>query len=173
MTDADREDRLMRQAAAGDRGAMDRLFGALSSPLYNYVLRLTGDPDQASDALQTAFLNAWQGRASFRGSGARPWLFVIARNAALNIRQRRSELSLVTEAEEQTGPADEHRAAELADRIDAALSRLPADTREAIVLSRVSGMRLDDIAALLGTSNGALRVRLSRGLARLKEAIEP
>ena len=162
----------MRQATSGDRGAMDRLFGTLSGPLYNYALRLTGDPELANDALQTTFMNAWQSRASFRGQGARPWLFVIIRNAALRLRNRRPELALVTEAADASGPAHEHEAVELADRLDAALARLPADTREAIVMSRVSGMALDDIAELLGTTNGALRVRLSRGLARLKEELE-
>lgn len=172
MTDRAREDELMQQAAGGDRSAMDRLYGALAAPLYNYVLRLLGNPEQANDALQTTFLNAWRGRASFRGTGARPWLFVIARNAAFGLRQQPAAIALVTEGSTDSGPAQEHEAADLADRLDAALDTLPAETREAIVLSRVSGMGLDDIAALLGTTNGALRVRLSRGLARLKEELE-
>jgi len=172
MTKADHEDRLMQQAAAGSRTAMEHLYKELSAPLYNYLLRLAGDADRANDALQATFLNAWQGRASFSGNGARPWLFVIARNAAFRLHRRKTELHAVTEAGAAASPADEHEAAELADRIDAALAQLPPDTREAIVLSRVSGLGLDEIAELLGTSNGALRVRLSRGLNRLKEVLE-
>ncbi len=172
MAEPTREDWLMQQAAAGNRGAMDRLYGELSAPLYNYLLRLADTPDQADDALQATFLNAWQGRASFKGLGARPWLFVIARNAAFRLRQRKPEVELSNHSAAVAGPADELEAAELADRLDAALAQLPADTREAIVLSRVSGLSLDEIAELLGTNNGALRVRLSRGLNRLKEVLE-
>lgn len=172
MTEVAREDQLMQQAAAGSRGAMDRLYSALSTPLYNYLLRLAGDAEKADDALQATFLNAWQRRESFQGRGARPWLFVIARNAAFRLHRPEPELALVDESAAQAGPADEHDASELADRLDDALTRLPAETREAIVLSRVSGLNLDEIAALLGMSNGALRVRLSRGLKRLKEELE-
>jgi RNA polymerase sigma-70 factor (ECF subfamily) len=151
---------------------MDRLYAELAAPIYNYLLRLAGDPERASDALQTTFLNAWQGRASFRGQGARPWLFVIARNAAFRLRGERPVLAPVDRAVAAASPAEEHQAAELADRLDEALARLPADTREAIVLSRVSGLSLNEIAELLGLSNGALRVRVSRGLNRLKEELE-
>jgi len=162
----------MRRAAAGQRRAMDCLYRELSTALYNYLLRLLGNPEQADDALQVTFLNAWQGRASFRGRGARPWLFVIARNAAFRLRRRKPDVELVDGSAPAAGPADEHHAAELADRLDDALARLPADTREAIVLSRVSGLSLDEIAELLGTSNGAVRVRLARGLNRLKRELE-
>ncbi len=162
----------MQKASAGSRKAMDRLYAELATPLYNYLLRLAGDPERAGDALQTTFLNAWQGRASFRGSGARPWLFVIARNALFRVRSNPTVLEPVDSVSLAANPADEHQAAELADRLDDALARLPEDTREAIVLSRVSGLRLDEIAELLGMSNGALRVRLSRGLNRLKEELE-
>lgn len=162
----------MQTVAEGSREAMDRLYAELAEPLYNYLLRLTGDPERAGDALQTTFLNAWQGRASFRGQGVRPWLFVIARNAVFRECGSQTVLEPVDRLRSSTSPADEHQAAELADRLDSALARLPADTREAIVLSRTSGLSHDEIAELLGMSNGALRVRLSRGLGRLKEELE-
>jgi RNA polymerase sigma-70 factor (ECF subfamily) len=172
MADQTHEDTLMQKAAAGSREAMDRLYADLAPPLYNYVLRLSGDPERADDALQTTFLNAWHGRASFRGKGARPWFFVIARNAVFRHFPGETVLESVDSVSSATSPADEHQATELADRLDEALARLSADTREAIVLSRLSGLSLEEIADLLGVSNGALRVRLSRGLKRLKEELE-
>ncbi len=172
MAEATHEDTLMQMAAAGNREAMDRLYAELATPLYNYLLRLVGDPERAGDALQTTFLNAWQGRASFRGQGARPWLFVIARNAVFRLHSNKTPPKPVDDAIGAASAAEEHQAIELADRLDAALQMLPAETREAIVLSRVSGLGLDEIAELLGMSNGALRVRLSRGLNRLKEELE-
>ncbi len=172
MTDAAYEDRLMQEVAQGSRESMDRLYIALAKPLYNYLLRLAGDSERANDALQTTFLNAWHSRESFRGQGARPWLFVIARNAAIRLHRNQPVLEPVVTAVAETNPAEENQAAELAERLDVALARLPADTREAIVLSRVSGLSLDEIAELLGVSNGALRVRLTRGLNRIKEELE-
>lgn len=173
VSEPEHEDRLMQRAADGDRSAMDDLYQALAKRLYNYLLRISGDAERAEDALQVAFLNAWQGRATFRGRGARPWLFVIARNALQ--RQVRVAPAPASAGEAVTGPdpADDHSASELADRLDAALLRLPADTREAIILSRVSGLGLDEIADLLDISNVALRVRISRGLASLKEELTP
>ena len=172
VTDMENEDLLMRMAADGSRDAMDRLYAVVAPPLYNYLLRLAGDPERANDALQTTFLNAWQGRASFRGHGARPWLFVIARNAAFRSRPTGTVLEPVDRVTSAGIPTDEHEAAELADRLDAALARLPAETHEAIVLSRVSGLSIDEIADLLGLTNAALRVRLSRGLKKIKEELE-
>ncbi len=162
----------MREVATGNREAMDRLYAELAAPLYNYLLRLAGDPERAGDALQTTFLNAWQGRASFRGQGARPWLFVIARNAFFRQRHDKTVFEPSDSLVAAESPADEHQAAELADRLEEALARLPAETREAIVLSRVSGLSLEAIAELLGMSNGTLRVRLSRGLNRLKKELQ-
>lgn len=172
MPDLTHEDQLMQRVAAGSRRAMDRLYAELATPLYNYLLRLAGDPELASDALQTTFVNAWHGRASFRGRGARPWLFVIARNAVFRHRRREAVLEPVDAVSSAASPAQEHQAAELAERLDAALAKLPENTREAIVLSRLSGLSLAEIAELLGMSNGALRVRLSRGLRQLKEELE-
>ena len=172
MPDRAREDELMQQVAAGSRRAMDRLYAEMAAPLYNYLLRLAGDRELASDALQTTFLNAWHGRASFRGQGVRPWLFVIARNAVFRHRHGEAVLEPVDAVSSAANPADEHQAAELADRLDTALAKLPQSTREAIVLSRLSGLNLAEIAELLGMSNGALRARLSRGLKQIKEELE-
>lgn len=172
MAERTHEDKLMQQVAAGSRRAMDRLYAELATPLYNYVLRLAGDPELADDALQTTFLNAWHGRASFRGRGARPWLFVIARNVVFRHCRGEAMLEPVGVVASAASPAEEHQAEELADRLDAALAKLPDNTREAIVLSRLSGLSLAEIAELLGMSNGALRARLSRGLKQLKEELE-
>ncbi len=70
-------------------------------------------------------------------------------------------------------PEQEQAAGELSARLDAALGRLPEDTREVVVLSRVSGLDAGEIAVLLDLSEANVRVRLHRGLKRLKAELEP
>ncbi|MEM8547335.1 MAG: RNA polymerase sigma factor [Pseudomonadota bacterium] len=172
MSELELADTLMQKAARGNRRAMDQLYGLLATPLYNYLLRLSGDPDLANDALQNTFLQAWQSRDTFRGDGARPWLFVIARNASRRLRTPPVATPAAETADPGADPAAAQTARETAAQLEHALAKLPEDTREAIVLSRVAGLDLDEIAGILGTTNGALRVRLSRGLAALKKELE-
>ncbi|MBT8066646.1 MAG: RNA polymerase sigma factor [Gammaproteobacteria bacterium] len=166
------EDSLMRGAVAGDGAAMEQLYSLTASALFSYLRRLGSNHADADDLLQTTYLNAWRSRTRFRGIGARPWLFSIARNAFLTHvgKEARSSvdnsppLALAT-------PAENMAASDLSRRIDRALNELPADTREAVVLSRVSGLSISDIAGLLNTSEGNVRVKIHRGLTHLKEDI--
>lgn len=162
----------MRGAVAGDGAAMEQLYSLTASALFSYLRRLGSNHADADDLLQTTYLNAWRSRTRFRGIGARPWLFSIARNAFLTHvgKEARSSvdnsppLALAT-------PAENMAASDLSRRIDRALNELPADTREAVVLSRVSGLSISDIAGLLNTSEGNVRVKIHRGLTHLKEDI--
>ena len=163
----------MRGAVTGDAEAMEQLYALTSSALFSYLRRLGSQRADADDILQTTFLNAWRSRTRFRGAGARAWLFAIARNAFLTHAGKRARysaerapsLALAT-------PSEDMAATDLSRRIDFALRDLPEETREAVVLSRVSGLSIGEIADLLQTSEGNVRVRIHRGLTRLKEEIE-
>ncbi|MEN1728222.1 MAG: RNA polymerase sigma factor, partial [Pseudomonadota bacterium] len=167
------EDQLMRRAARGDSTALERLYAITSPDLYAYLTRLSRHEDQARDLLQTTFLNAWRSRAQFTGKGVRQWLFVIARNAYLSVvRQPRPELDNAPEAAAPVTPGQAFQLLDLTDRLESALAKLPEDTREAIVLSRFSSLSIADIAQVIGASEGNVRVRIHRGLARLKVLLE-
>lgn len=166
------EDALMQRAALGDEHAMARLYGLVANALYTYLRRLGCDANTADDVLQTTFLNAWRSRERFRGDGARAWLFVIARNAWFKQRQGNKDdrhLQIVSSA--PATPSEQFAATDLARRVDQALSQLEASQREAIILSRVSGLSTREIAGVLEISEGNVRVRLHRGLAKLKETV--
>lgn len=163
----------MRAVVAGDGQAMERLYGLTANALFTYLRRLGSGAADADDVLQTTFLNAWRSRARFQGEGVRAWLFTIARNAYFTHASKQAIASVdPTSSVRPDTPAQHFAATDLSRRIEAALSELPDDTREAVVLSRISGLSIRQIAALLDTSEGNVRVRIHRGLARLKEGLE-
>lgn len=165
------EDRLMQSAARGDDRAMERLYNRLSPALYNYLRRLGCRQDDADDLLQSAFLSAWRSRRQYRGSGVRLWLFTITRNAFYSFLRKHTESRDVTELASADRPDEALEADELGIAIERQLAALPRDTREALVLSRVSGLSIADIAGLLDTSEANIRVRLHRGLTQLKSEL--
>lgn len=167
------EDSLMRRAADGDGSALERLYALTASALYSYLCRLANSRTDADDLLQTTFLNAWRSKHSFRGDGARAWLFTIARNAFLTHVGKKRDLSeMAPHVAQPATPGEQFAATDLSRRVEAAMTRLPHDTREAVILSRLSGLSVHDIAALLETSEGNVRVRIHRGLTQLKKHLE-
>ena len=168
-----KEDSLMKHAAAGDGAALEQLYALTASALYSYLRRLSGNRADADDLLQTTFMNAWRSKHRFRGDGARAWLFTIARNAFLTqAGGKRGSPELTSQIATPVTPSEQFVATELSRRVEAVLAQLPGDTREAVILSRLSGLSIREIAALLETSEGNVRVRIHRGLAQLKNTLE-
>jgi RNA polymerase sigma-70 factor (ECF subfamily) len=167
------EDSLMRSAAAGEGAALERLYALTASALYSYLRRLAGNRSDADDLLQTTFLNAWRSRHRFRDQGARAWLFTIARNAFLT---HAAKKTAVTEAGTHPStlptPSEQFAATDLSRRVERALARLPDDAREAVILSRLSGLSVREIAVLLDMTEGNVRVKIHRALTQLKNYLE-
>ncbi|GJM11427.1 MAG: RNA polymerase sigma factor [Lysobacteraceae bacterium] len=172
MSVVPQEDYLMQRAARGDATSMERLYALTATPLFSYLRKLGALHADADDLLQTTFLNAWRSRQSFRGEGARPWLFTIARNAWLSHAGRNKAATESNDAGMETAE-NALIANELSQALERALQRLPEDTREAVVLSRVSGLGISQIAQVLGITEGNTRVRIHRGLQQLKKEVEP
>lgn len=92
-------DELVRAAAGGDEDAFAQLVALHEKKVYNLALRMCGDPEDAWDAAQEAFLSAWRGLPSFRGeAGFSTWLYRLTSNAAIDLlrrnRRQRGEASL-------------------------------------------------------------------------------
>src|SRR5207249_7601469 len=104
------EESVVRLAVGGDRSAFARLMEHYQSACYGLAWRLIGDPDQAADATQDAFIHAYDALRSYRGGIFRSWLMRITANASYDIlrrAQRRPTTAL---------PQPQHRRAELPDR---------------------------------------------------------
>lgn len=149
--------------------------------IYSFHLARTRDPDAAHDLTAETFAQAWLSRRRFadRAAGsALPWLLAIARHVlAASLRKQRLE----RRACEQLGlldRLDRPRASAEPDSswIDGSLDDLgwlPPAERDAIGLHVIADLPYDAVARKLGTSTGAARVRVHRGLARLRNRLEP
>jgi RNA polymerase sigma-70 factor (ECF subfamily) len=162
-------------AARTDAGAFRTLYDRYAARVLRYHERRTQDPDAAHDLTAETFAQAWLARSRFRdeaGGSAGPWLFAIARHVLLaSVRKRALEQTAARRLGiELSGTAAEPEEAWL-DGLDEALADLPETQREAIRLRVVDDLAYDQVAASLGTSPEAARVRVHRGLATLRNRL--
>jgi RNA polymerase sigma-70 factor (ECF subfamily) len=172
------DDELMARIRAGDTDAFAELYQRHASAVLTFLVRLTGDRRVGEDLLQETFVRVFRARESYEPSGRfRAFLFTIARRLVTDWRRRRAAAAIddpaALEALEAPDRA-EHRAEarDLAERVEAALRRLPAALREIVLLSRYAGLTAEEIARVTGSTPGAVRVGLHRALRRLRELIE-
>jgi RNA polymerase sigma factor (sigma-70 family) len=169
-------------AAARDQpDAFRELYDRYAARVHAYFARRTGDEHAAHDLTAETFAQAWIVRARFRdeaGGSAGPWLFGIARNVLLmSVRRGRLEqaacerLGLRERLDEPAATAvpDPHWADD-ADAADELLDSLPPAQREAVRLRVVQDLDYAEVAAALGTTPPAARVRVHRGLTALRRA---
>jgi RNA polymerase sigma-70 factor (ECF subfamily) len=174
---------LMLALKAGDEAAFEVLYRRYRDRLYAFLLRYTGDPTAAQDLFQETFLRVFRDRARYeRRAAFVTWLFTIAWRLYLDHRRaggRAKELligsptALATMADVAPGPLRTIENAEEARRLAAALVGLPEKDRAILLLSRLEGLRYAEIAKILGTSKGAVKVRAHRALLQLRRTLLP
>jgi len=173
---------LVHAAQAGDRGAFDELVRLTYGDTFTLAFRLTGDEDDARDVAQESYLRAFRGLKRFRGDAQfSTWLYRITSNCASTHLGRRSRHR--HEELDDELPADDLRASAnpevafdgvaLRDRLHVALMGLPPRLRAVVVLRDVYDLSHDSIAAELGISTSAAKVRLHRARRRLRQDLYP
>jgi RNA polymerase sigma-70 factor (ECF subfamily) len=187
---ADARDRAdMERLAAGQDAALNDLMERHATPVFHFLCRMVGNEDDASDLAQETFVRVFRARASFRtGEKFSTWLFTIAANLARNHfrwRSRHPNVSLETEAgeSEQTlgsrlpatdpAPNEQALAAERVAAVRTAVSKLPEDLREAVVLCEWEELSVAEAAAILETTSKAVESRLYRARQILRERLKP
>ena len=173
----EREAELIASVLAGDADAFEPLVKEHEKKIYNLALRMTGDPDDAYDVAQDAFVKAYTSLKDFRGESAfGSWLYRLASNVCLDFlrrEKRRGTVSLTVEDEEldiadlRFSPEDEIERLELRDEINTALMRLPATARQMIVMRDVSGLSYAEITEALGLELGTVKSRIARAREKL------
>lgn len=166
----------MRQVREGDVGQLGVLFERHHGRLYNYCLRLTGDPETSRDLVQEVFFRMLKYRSTYRDDGTfLPWFYRLARNACYDHFRGSSSREVPTEVEAMEtpspapGPPEEAERREEARLLSRALARLPVEKRELLVMARFGSLGYREMAEVLGTTAGALRVRVHRALKELRE----
>jgi RNA polymerase sigma-70 factor (ECF subfamily) len=170
------DDDLVAAARVGDRSALDALLRAHYDRLYAVCRRLTGNDADAADATQETLVAIVRGLRNFDGrSRFTTWSYRIAVNASLDElrrRRRRPEPGLDDSRDAAPGGDrafgfDGGAASDLRLDVDAALLRLPAEFRAAVVLRDLCGLDYAEIAAVLNIPPGTVRSRIARGRAAL------
>ena len=177
------DDQRLRRARRGDVDAFNELIAEHQALVYNVCHQMLGSREEAEDASQEAFISAWRHFGSLRGDAFRPWLLRIASNTCRDVlrrRKRRPQTSLDVALDEgMPDPPDEAPSpekvlltVELRGQIQRALIALPEDQRLAVVLCDIEGLDYGEIAAVIKTSLGTVKSRISRGRARLRELLK-
>ncbi|WP_433498779.1 RNA polymerase sigma factor SigM [Sphaerimonospora sp. CA-214678] len=169
LSDAD----LLSRHVGGDPHAFSEIVKRHRDRMWAVALRTLGDPDEAADAVQDAFVSAYRKAESFRGEAAvTTWLHRIVVNACLD-RMRRKTIrpvaddELIEAAERDAQLTDQAGERDVSLEVTAALKQLPADQRAALVLVDMMGYSVDDAAAVLGVPAGTVKSRCARGRAKL------
>lgn len=167
-----RAKRLLQGYLAGDPDAFGEIALLFQDRLWSVALRMCGgDPDEAADALQDAYIAAMRGSRNFRGDAkVSTWLHRIVVNASLDRhrkRKRRAESPYADEDWSLPDPVDHLGNQELAWDVERALARLPDDQRAAIILVDVEGWPVAEAAAILQVPPGTVKSRCSRGRSKL------
>jgi RNA polymerase sigma factor (sigma-70 family) len=171
-------DAALLAAARADPEAFRELYGRYADRIHRYFLRRTREAESAYDLTAETFAQAWLVRARFvdlADGSAAPWLYGIARNVLL-MSVRRGELERGAAQRlgvlERLGRDDIASAAPpgeaWADGADELLDTLPPSQREAVRLRVLEDLEYAEVAAQLGTSPSAARVRVHRGLSALR-----
>lgn len=171
---------LVAAAQAGDRRAFEELVRMTYVETYTLAHRLTGDEEDARDVVQEAYLRAYRGLHRFRGDARfTTWLYRITANCAATHlgrhgRHRHEELDEATAGADlhpDRDPALRADAGELRDRLRTALEELPPRLRAVVLLRDVYDLPHEAIAAELGISESAAKVRLHRARNKLREQL--
>jgi RNA polymerase sigma-70 factor, ECF subfamily len=148
------------------------VFDEHHAPLFRFAYRLTGSVADAEDIVQACFLELLRSDCSYDPTRApiRTWLFGVVRNQALKRFRQNSPRPLPVR---DSTPSPEHEILqdELADAVRQAVMALPDMQKDVLILAHYEQMPLAEIAAILDIDVGAVKSRLQRARANLREVL--
>lgn len=173
---------LVREVRAGSTEAFNSLMGRWERKVFSYLVYLTGQFEDAFDLTQEVFAAAYLKIGQLRTPETfRAWLFGIAHNVAYShMRKKRSRETALSEADPggvtprvrlMEGAMWERAESKLL--VETALTALPAEQREAIVLKFYQGLKFDEIAALQNCPVSTIKTRFYAGFNQLRKILKP
>ena len=173
---------VIRRVQRGDSNAFEYLVAAYEKNVYNLALRMTGNPEDAEDMAQEAFLKAYSSLDSFRGdSKFSVWLYRIVSNVCLDfLRKQKKRQSFSLSMEDDDGeegelelpdlrrlPEDELEKKLTRDAVQRGLAQLPEDARQILLLREIQGLSYEEIGEALGLEPGTVKSRIFRARKKL------
>jgi RNA polymerase sigma-70 factor (ECF subfamily) len=163
---------LLERFAQGEIDAFETLVRQFQGQIYGWIVRIVRDPGVAEDLTIETLWRVYKARGRFRPDASfAAWARRIATNLAIDyLRTRHSEQALVVEPAGRAG-ADLLEQQEMQQKIQQAFRRLPAKLQVAATLALIEERSYDEIADVLGTSVGAVKLRVFRAIRILRKRL--
>ncbi|MHA6252957.1 RNA polymerase sigma factor [Oceanobacillus sp. CAU 1775] len=148
-----------------------------SNDIYNYIVFLMKDHEQAKDILQDTYIRAYKKFDSFQGENPKAWLFTIARNITMDYFRKKKPITYLLEsipilqATEQT-PEQVTLLNESEQQLYRALNKLKRQQRDVIILRKIKEFSIKETASILHWSESKVKVQLHRAMIALKKELE-
>jgi RNA polymerase sigma-70 factor (ECF subfamily) len=160
---------IIERVLKGDTEAFNLLVRQWEKPIYNFIVRMIGDRDEAMDLCQESFMKAYRELGSLKDRDRfSAWLYRIAHNTCfsrLRKDQGKSFVELAPEMRAARMPIESQLA------VEKALQHLPEDQREVVVLKVFHSLKFEEIAAIQGAPVSTVKSRLYMGFEKLRSVL--
>jgi RNA polymerase sigma-70 factor (ECF subfamily) len=161
---------LLRRFTLGDIDAFETLVRQIQGDIYAWIIRIVRDPGIAEDLTVEALWGIYRSRERFRvGGNFDGWARRIATNLAIDYLRRKKPEDVLTEEPVATSRPDHLVETEMWERIQEAFRRLPAKLQVTARLALIEERPYEEIAEALGTSVGAVKLRVFRAVRLLRK----
>lgn len=193
--DGPSDEYLLAQVRAGEDHYLEDLIRRYERELYGYLRRYLGRDDLAEEVFQATFVQVFRKIGQYEpGRPARPWLYAIATNQAIDAMRRRARrpdratdptagLPVASDDDARPfldllpadgpGPAEKLETDELRRQVRDAVDQLPEMFRRVVLLAYFQGMRLQDVGEVLEIPVGTVKSRMHAAVAKLAELLRP
>lgn len=188
MTDS----QLVEAMHDGNERAFHLVVSRWNEPIFNFCLRLTGDADDAADCTQKTFIQVYQRIGGLKNPSAlKSWIYQIALNQCRDELKRRNRFRFIrfgsSQGDEsdtefttpepmstdfQTNPEHTIQQSQLRMMLEKALSKIPPEQREVVVMKEMQQLTFPEIAGILGISENTIKSRLYYGLRSLQKLLK-
>jgi RNA polymerase sigma-70 factor, ECF subfamily len=161
--------KVIERVLDGDPGAFNLLIRQWERPIYNFIVRMIGDREEAMDLSQDCFMKAYRELRTLKDRDRfSSWLYRIAHNACLS-QIRKNHGKTWVELDPEAGSA--HTPLENRLAVEKALGQLPADQREVIILKIFQSLKFEEIAAIQSAPVSTVKSRLYMGFEKLRSIL--
>jgi len=176
---------LIEQYLKGDEKSLEILIGQYLKPVYGLIFRYVKNAAEAEDIVQDTFIRAWKNLKKFdRERNFQAWIFTIAKNASLDFLKKKKAVpfsafeneageNILNEIIGEIDPRLENltSGSEAKEKLDHAMDKMPAASRDLISLYHQEDFTLNEIAETLGESANTVKSRYRRAMINLKKIL--